>query len=86
MRAIAIGERERERLKKDLLSRFHGQMNERKQMKVVVVVVVHVNRANLFLQGWNGRQRASTRSARSAKCTIVAVTGSTELGGGPRII
>ena len=38
MRAIAIGERERERLKKDLLSRFHGQMNERKQMKVVVVV------------------------------------------------
>ena len=36
MRAIAIGERERERLKEDLLSRFHGQMNERKQMKVVV--------------------------------------------------
>ena len=69
MRAIAIGERERERLKKDLLSRFHGQMNERKQMKVVVVVVVHVNRANLFLQGWNGRQRASTRP-KCPKCQV----------------
>ena len=38
MRAIGellLSERERERLKKDLLSRFHERMNERNQMKVV---------------------------------------------------